>query len=630
MRLSCLLFLLGSSLVLAGPSTTLAGILDGTLKPTPSNPGPFASSVTVWSAKNEFEIFHVVLFGGNRNVSITLPTLTRVGGTEQIPTSDVRIYEEKAISFSQPSEVEGKAGAWPDALIPYGPQTEVGLQQVNGVWQEVQTTETRRNFPLSISKNTTRTFLVEIHVPSGTPTGPFHGELVVTGSTPRGNVTQTIPVDLHVRSFTLPSTSSLRSNFRMSIDEICRAHGDTSGVWCPDQVAFRRWTRLYARYLLDHRISSWLSDALDTFSDGSPDYVRSQADYLAAYASLIDGTDPYSRLAGARITAIAYPYFRDTDGEAVVVSKLQAWASFAKARGDWFDRTIFYTEGEPDWKSGGWARAISWANMAHSADPGFKVLLTAPIDSYASNAGDTSGVANIIAPVLDALDNRSGLPHYGNQRPGYYNFLAFDARNELWTYQSCDSHSCTSTSDPTVYGWPSLMVDATTVRARAEPWMHYIYEVTGLHYYDSVLHLAEAWNSNGIRDFTGNGDGTLLYPGTPTTISGGSSLALGGTTHIPLGSSRLKFLRDGLEDFEYLKLCEAAGGSATAMNVARSLFPMSSVPGAGPANETGSMYSATSWNPATRTDNRTKLATALAARREDLARCIGGPSDAAP
>jgi hypothetical protein len=66
------------------------------------------------------------------------------------------------------------------------------------------------------------------------------------------------------------------------------------------------------------------------------------------------------------------------------------------------------------------------------------------------------------------------------------------------------------------------------------------------------------------------------------------------------------------------------------MNVARSLFPMSSVPGAGPANETGSMYSATSWNPATRTDNRTKLATALAARREDLARCIGGPSDAAP
>ena len=77
-------------------------------------------------------------------------------------------------------------------------------------------------------------------------------------------------------------------------------------------------------------------------------------------------------------------------------------------------------------------------------------------------------------------------------------------------------------------------------------------------------------------------------------------------------------------------LCEAAGGSTTAMTVARTLFPMSSVPGAGPANETGSMYSATTWNPAPRSDDPTKLAAALTARREDLARCIGGSADAAP
>jgi hypothetical protein len=626
-----LLVLLVGNHVLAGNGpNSLAGVLDATLKPTPANPGPFRSSATVWSAKNEFEVFHVVLFGGNRGVAIGLPTLTRVGGSEQIPPGEIRLYEEQAISFSQPSDIEGKAGSWPDALVPYGPQTEVGLKKVNGVWQEVQTTETRRSFPVAVNRNSTRTFLVEIHVPAGTPTGLYHGELVVTASASRGTVAQTIPVDLHVRSFTLPSTSSLRNNLRMSIDEVCRAHGDTVGVWCPDQVAFRRWARLYGRFLLDHRISSYLSDALNSLPDGSPDYATSQANYLAAYAALIDGTDPYSRLSGARMTAIAYPYFRDTDPDAVVVAKLQAWAAFTRGHGDWFDRTIFYTEGEPDWKAGGWDRAISWATLAHTADPGFKVLLTAPIDSYASHAGAASGVANVITPVLDGLDNRAGMPHYGNQRPNYSAFLALDPRNELWAYQSCDSHSCVSTNDPTVYGWSSLMVDATAVQARAEPWMHYIYGVTGLHYYDSVYHLAEAWSSNGMTDFTGNGEGTLLYPGTPTTISGGSTQAIGGTTHVPLASSRLKFLRDGLEDYEYLKLCEAAGGSTTAMNVARALFPMSSVPGAGPANETGSMYSATTWNPATRTDDPSKLAAALAARREDLARCIGGPADAAP
>ena len=100
--------------------------------------------------------------------------------------------------------------------------------------------------------------------------------------------------------------------------------------------------------------------------------------------------------------------------------------------------------------------------------------------------------------------------------------------------------------------------------------------------------------------------------------------------NIPLASTRLKALRDGLEDYEYLKVCEAAVGGASAMNIARALFPMSSVPGAGPANETGSIYSATTWVPAIRSDDPTKLAAALAARREDLARCIGGPSDAAP
>src|SRR4029453_689546 len=89
------------------------------------------------------------------------------------------------------------------------------------------------------------------------------------------------------------------------------------------------------------------------------------------------------------------------------------------ARADWFDRTVFYTQDEPDFRAGGWDRAIQWANLAHAADPGFRVLLTAPIATYASHAGAASGVANIIAPVVDLLDNRAGTTHYGNQRPNY-------------------------------------------------------------------------------------------------------------------------------------------------------------------------------------------------------------------
>ena len=54
----------------------------------------------------------------------------------------------------------------------------------------------------------------------------------------------------------------------------------------------------------------------------------------------------------------------------------------------------------------------------------------------------------------------------------------------------------------------------------------------------------------------GNGDGSMLYPGTPTEI--------GGVHHIPVVSMRLKHVRDGMEDYEYLRALEAASGGREA------------------------------------------------------------------
>jgi hypothetical protein len=42
----------------------------------------------------------------------------------------------------------------------------------------------------------------------------------------------------------------------------------------------------------------------------------------------------------------------------------------------------------------------------------------------------------------------------------------------------------------------------------------------------------------------GNGEGTLWYPGRPDKI--------GGRTHVPVASVRLKLIREGQEDYEYL------------------------------------------------------------------------------
>ena len=49
-----------------------------------------------------------------------------------------------------------------------------------------------------------------------------------------------------------------------------------------------------------------------------------------------------------------------------------------------------------------------------------------------------------------------------------------------------------------------------------------------------------------VNLYSGNGDGTLFYPGRPQII--------GGTKQIPIESIRLKLIREGLEDYEYLAM----------------------------------------------------------------------------
>src|SRR5215468_6143290 len=211
-----LLVLLWSSSILAASAPPwnrpLAAVLDGTLKPSAGTyTAPFRSSVTLWAAQNEFELFHLVLFGPSSGIRITLPgstaadgsplaLLTRVGAADTLPAAEVRVFEEQPVVFTQPSSIEGTAGAWPDAVVPYGPQSEVGLRKkADGSWEEVQITETRRDFPVSVAQGTTRSFLVEIHVPLGTPAGLYRGQLIVSATGPSVS-SQVVPIDLHVRS----------------------------------------------------------------------------------------------------------------------------------------------------------------------------------------------------------------------------------------------------------------------------------------------------------------------------------------------------------------------------------------------------------------------------------------------
>ncbi len=559
-----------------------------------------ASSIEIRAAGNEFEAFQVVVTARSplNSVTVSAPTLTLDGSTTTIPASEVRVYREQNLYFSSASNPEGAAGWWPDALVP-SREDGAAIFNNNGVWTEgVSTGETRNAFPASVSAQKNLVAFVDVHVPANQAAGRYTGTVTVKNGT---KTLGTIAVVLYVRAFNLPSTSSLPTAFGISIDHVCAAHGDASGGWCANgNPDFHLWSRLYARFLLDHRITMSLTD-VPSFSD----WTGTLSTYNADYGSLINGTDPQQRLVGAKMTTVVYPWFNGNDAASTATSKMSQWASFAKTNG-WFGRTYHYARpDEPGSACANWTPIIDQGTWAHSVDPAFRVMVTGAVADYdACNAGSA---VNILDPAVDLVDVKPTGTPAGNHRPDYDAFLASNPSNAMWMYQSCDSHDCGSTTNTYAVNWPNFMVDATGVQNRAEPWMHFIYAAPGMLYWDVANKLPSAWSNDGIWDYTGQGDGTLVYPGTPATVANGSSYAIGGVSHIPIASLRLKMIREGLEDYEYLTMCKAVN-AAKAMSIAQGVF--------------ANMYSANNYPNAT----PAAFAQNVDEARLQLAQCIAGPA----
>jgi len=81
---------------------------------------------------------------------------------------------------------------------------------------------------------------------------------------------------------------------------------------------------------------------------------------------------------------------------------------------------------------------------------------------------------------------------------------------------------------------------------RLQQWQSFKYDILGELYYDMVYAYGQGDPWSSLYYFGGNGDGTLYYPGRPDKI--------GGATHIPVESIRLKLIREGMEDYEYISL----------------------------------------------------------------------------
>jgi hypothetical protein len=167
--------------------------------------------------------------------------------------------------------------------------------------------------------------------------------------------------------------------------------------------------------------------------------------------------------------------------------------------------------------------------------------------SATANALERAKLAKQYAPHLRVMTTRAPAADF---MP--YVDLFFPIQNEYsskWTvpfgmYVSCMSQgSCTNGVQGTPVGPPMMLIDSPAIGPRAFMWINYVTGAQAALYYSATQMIGTAWTNQYLAG--GNGDGTLVYPDK--------------NAQIPDMSIRMKMLRQGSYDVEYLKWAREAG-----------------------------------------------------------------------
>jgi hypothetical protein len=540
-----------------GPAFTVIG---PTQKVLPNGPVPSGDTrgAQLFGARNEFVSFQVVIGGrAANNVRLALgKALTRKGGT--IPAANVTIYREEYYTTTTASTAMRPTGRWPDALIP-------SVDPLYG--------EQRPGFAIAeLPAGENRVFWVDVLVPMTQQQGLYEGDLVLSADSLDD---RRIPVGLDVRNFTLPSTSSLRSLFKIHPQGPFRATYPTETARPPKEIWETNYD--YARLALDNRIT------IANIQFQAPAFTKPaviDANVKTYQLPLSNGTAP-TRLRGARTTTFAF----DTPENSA------AWKQQADL-GGFAARSVLYAlqcdEPEPPKKGApphSWSACKAAVDLAHGSpdDPWLKLpnVVTASIQEVKD--ADFLRYTDILVPLISQMHGSSQMPvgkndDGKNHQDEYKDFLTTPGK-EVWMYTSCIAVDCIGESPnqnkitPDWEGWADYTIDAAASQNRAMGWLAYLYDVSGELYYavdqrlarfdEDHLLVSTAWTDQWFAG--GNGDGTLFYPWDKDRV--------GGKKPIPIESMRMKLIRNGYQDYEYLRLAGLNKNGDKARAIARKLYP---------------------------------------------------------
>lgn len=512
--------------------------------------------ITIYGTQNQFVSFQVNVqapSGGYSALTISVSAMSKStgpGASSTIPApstsaNDIVVYREYYTYIPSPNQSGhiwfDATGYYPDALIP----------AIDPYWHQ-----TTAAFPVTVAAGQNQSAWVDVYIPEAAPSGWYSGTATVSNS---GTTIATLPVLLAVWQWPasdgdhMPSTPTLHTiEGVVNGDNNLCVQAYTSASTCnstypgsypqtdaPDDLAVQ---------LLDDRLNLSVNGVVDGVASG----------LSTVETDLLNGTTTprlNTILPGAKIGPEEYSQHGFT-------SSAQAWVSNFVSNG-WFNtnQTWDYLCDEPP--SGcTWANLNAWA----AADRGYSTpnvpeLVTTDLADATANSALNS-IDWMIVHIVN-MEPAGG----SNQRSTYNTWLSGNCcsgsgpKRELWLYTSCDPNCGSGTTGE----YPNYAIDNLPVANEALEWMSFRYDVAGELYYslDGCF-----WGNNGCKTPWGPelsagvyGDGNLLYVGTNAahcSSCGGAFVNV--STPIWMPSIRVKLMRDGVQDYEYLYLLNSLGG----------------------------------------------------------------------
>src|SRR5262249_43461001 len=227
--------------------------------------------------------------------------------------------------------------------------------------------------PFTLRRGRTQPLWVEVFVPRSTRPGQYAASASISR---HGKTLFSVPIQLTVWSFALPSTATLKSSFGLSGITLLKQH---RGRYTNDDDLYAI-TRVYEKAALLHRVTTHLGSTVPpkySLESGSMrvDWTR----YDAEVGPLLEGTilgsnDP---LPGARATSIDVRTPAALEPDQQRTAYWTAWTNHFKQRG-WQDRLFLYLWDEP--QKDDFPKLVQAGKAAARVEPRLRSLVTTPFN----------------------------------------------------------------------------------------------------------------------------------------------------------------------------------------------------------------------------------------------------------